>query len=186
MEEIYLHDKVFGPDDILLKGEYENCIFNNGSYADMDLSGFKFAECIFNNCNLSMARLTKTAFREVQFNNCKMLGLRFDSCHPIGLSFSFDGCQLDHASFYQMKIRKTVFRNSQLQDTDLVEADLSGSVFDNCNLLQTVFENTILEQCDFSTAYHYSIDPAMNNIKKAKFSVAGLPGLLHKYDIEIV
>jgi len=29
------------------------------------------------------------------------------------------------------------------------------------------------------------IDPEVNRIKKAKFSVSGVPGLLNKYDIEI-
>ena len=44
----------------------------------------------------------------------------------------------------------------------------------------------ILEKADFSTAYNYVIDPELNTIRKAKFSIAGITGLLHKYDIDIV
>ena len=33
--------------------------------------------------------------------------------------------------------------------------------------------------------YIHSIDPETNRIKKAKFSISGVLGLLHKYDIEI-
>ena len=47
------------------------------------------------------------------------------------------------------------------------------------------FENTILEKADFRTSFNYSIDPGKNRIKKAKFSLAGIAGLLEKYDIEI-
>jgi fluoroquinolone resistance protein len=42
-----------------------------------------------------------------------------------------------------------------------------------------------LEKADLRTAYNYSIDPSINKIKKAKFSLPGVVGLLSKYDIEI-
>jgi len=68
---------------------------------------------------------------------------------------------------------------------DFADADLSGAVFDNCDLYQAAFNYTNLEKADFRTAYNYSIDPEINRIKKAKFSISGLPGLLHKFDIDI-
>ncbi len=114
-----------------------------------------------------------------------MLGLRFDTCNEFGLSFSFDNCQLNHSSFYKTKIKKTIFKKSQLQETDFAESDLTSAVFDNCNLMQTIFDSTILEKADFRTSYNYSIDPETNRIKKAKFSILGVSGLLNKYDIVI-
>jgi uncharacterized protein YjbI with pentapeptide repeats len=68
---------------------------------------------------------------------------------------------------------------------DFSEADLTDAVFQNCNVEQSIFNNTILERTDFKTAYNFSIDPEMNKIRKAKFSSIGLKGLLDKYDIEI-
>jgi hypothetical protein len=47
------------------------------------------------------------------------------------------------------------------------------------------FENTIIEKADLRTSYNYSIDPENNRIKKAKFSLAQIAGLLDKYNIEI-
>ena len=41
------------------------------------------------------------------------------------------------------------------------------------------------QAADFTTAHNYSIDPEINKIKKAKFSLSQLPGLLDKYDIVI-
>jgi uncharacterized protein YjbI with pentapeptide repeats len=177
--------KKFDKNDLLAKGEYENCIFSNCNFADGDLSEFKFIDCTFNGCNLSLTKLGKTVFRDVKFKDCKMLGLRFDICNEFGLSLSFDGCQLNHSSFYKVKIKKTVFRNSQLRETDFTGADLTSAVFDNCNLEQAVFDHTILEKADFRTSYNYTIDPEINRIKKARFSISGVSGLLEKYDLDI-
>jgi hypothetical protein len=62
---------------------------------------------------------------------------------------------------------------------------LTSSVFHNCNLLKAAFYNTIIEKADFATSINYSIDPEINRIKKAKFSIFGLPGLLDKHDLII-
>lgn len=185
MPETIIQDKTFDRTATITKGEYENCIFNGCNFADSNLSEFKFIDCTFNSCNFSLAKLNKTAFRDITFKDCKMLGLHFDTCNEFGLSFSFDACQLNHSSFYKTKIKKTIFKNSQLQETDFSEADLTSAVFDNCNLQQAVFDHTILEKADFRTSYNYSIDPEMNRMKKSKFSVSGISGLLDKYDIEI-
>ena len=61
---------------------------------------------------------------------------------------------------------------------------------DNVNLLichdtRATFSHTILEKADFRTSFNYSINPEINRIKKAKFSLIGIAGLLDKYDIEI-
>ena len=114
-----------------------------------------------------------------------MLGLQFENCNKFGLSINFDHCILNHSSFYQVKLNKTVFKNSELNEVDFSESDLTGSIFDNCDLTRTTFENTIIEKADFRSSYNYSIDPENNRIKKAKFSITGIAGLLDKYDIEI-
>ena len=182
---MYITDKTFDHNATLTKGEYEGCTFNNGDFSQNDLSGYKFTDCTFRGCHLSLAKLERTSFRDVKFIDCKMLGLRFDTCYEFGLSFSFDGCQLNHSSFFKTKIKKTVFKNSQLQETDFSEADLTSAVFDKCDLERAIFDQTILEKSDFRTSYHYSIDPDTNRMKKSRFSVIGLAGLLEKYDIEV-
>jgi uncharacterized protein YjbI with pentapeptide repeats len=72
-----------------------------------------------------------------------------------------------------------------LHETDFAECDLTNGVFDNCDLSGALFDHTNLEKADFRTAFNYSVDPENNRIKKAKFSLPGVTGLLHKYDIEI-
>lgn len=169
----------------LEKGEYENCEFIGCDFSNTNLSAIKFIICRFADCNLSLVKLVGTALQEVSFKGCKMLGLRFEDCNEFGFCFGFENCTLNHSSFYRTKIKGTLFKNSHLQETDFTECNLTASVFDNCDLSRAVFENSVLEKCDFRTAYNYSIDAEKNKIKKARFSLPEVIGLLHKYDIQI-
>jgi len=185
----YIEDKLFDrikfKEAALEKGEYENCVFKQCDFSNTNLSEFKFSNCEFISSNLSLAVLTKTAFRDVTFNECKILGLHFENCNEFGLSFTFESCQLNHSSFYKTKIKKTIFKNSLLKEVDFTECDLTASIFENCDLNNATFDNTIIEKVDFRTAFNYSINPELNRIKKAKFSIEGISGLLSKYDIDI-
>ncbi len=169
----------------LAKGEYENCTFSQCDFSNADLSGCHFSDCHFTSCNLSMAKLAQTALKEVQFSGCKLLGLRFEACNPFLLAVAFDDCLLNFSSFCQLKLKKTKFKNSALQEVDFTETDLRGASFDQCDLTRAVFERTNLEGADFRTALHYSLDPEVNQLKKAKFSLGGVAGLLAKYGLEI-
>ena len=182
-------DKVFDREDFRetppAGGEYENCVFKNCDFSGTDLSEIIFIECEFVNSNLSLAKLPKTAFRDVMFRDCKMLGLHFEQCNDFGLAFSFEKCTLDHSSFYRMKLKQTSFRNTHLLEVDFTECDLTGSVFEHCDLTGAMFEHTVLEKADLRTSFNYSIDPENNRIKKARFSLSEVHGLLDKYDIAI-
>lgn len=189
MERVYIEEKSFARIDFtgipLPKGDYEHCVYTNCNFSGTDLSGISFSECEFTGCNLSMARLNKTAFKDITFKACKLLGLHFEECDDFLISFAFEDCNLNLSSFYKLKIKKTLFRNSSLHEIDLTETNLNNSVFDNCDLAKARFDHTILEGVDLRTSYNYSIDPEINSIKKAKFSMAGIIGLLDKYDIKI-
>jgi fluoroquinolone resistance protein len=197
MVQVFMEEKTFDKIDFtknpLSKGEYEYCTFLNCDLSYADLSDLKFLECEFSGCNISLAKLTQTALKAIKFKDCKMLGLNFGECNEFGFAVNFDTCILDHSSFSdpgspmkkRVKLRQTVFKNSQLYEVNFTECDLSCSVFDKCDLTRTIFEYTILERADFRTTFNYSIDPELNHIKKAKFSRSGMAGLLDKYDIEI-
>lgn len=169
----------------LAVGEYENCVFSNCSFANANLSSFVFINCEFVNCELSNAKLNDTVFRDAVFRNCKLIGLQFSECNNILLSMTFDKSLLNLASFYNLNLRKTMFNKCEIKEVDFVNADLSGSQFWECDLTKSLFENSILSNCDFRSANNFSINPEMNRITNAKFSIFGLDGLLNKYDIII-
>jgi uncharacterized protein YjbI with pentapeptide repeats len=84
-----------------------------------------------------------------------------------------------------LKLKNTRFTDCQLKEVEFIEADLTQAVFENCDLIHATFERTILNGADLRTAFNFSIHPEINQLKKTKFSSAGLAGLLDRYDIEI-
>ena len=189
MEKVFIQDKKFEKEYLLTNklqiADYENCIFNNCDLSNTDLSQRVFLDCEFNSCNLSSVKLIKTGLKNVKFKDCKLLGLHFENCDPFLFEVDFDTCFLKLSSFYKLRLKKTRFKNSDLSEVDFTEADLANSLFDNCDLSGARFERTILEKADLRSSRNYSIDPELNKIKKAKFSIHGIAGLLDKYDIEI-
>ena len=169
----------------LAKGEYDNCSFNNCVFTDSDLSNINFTECEFQDCDLSNVNIKHTVFNDVDFSNCKLLGLQFNHCSDFLFSVTFKTCNLTLASFYQVKSKGTKFYECLLQQVDFTRAELTSSVFDNCDFKGATFEETQLEKVDFSSSYNYVIDPEINKIKKAKFSIPEVLGLLRKYNIEV-
>ncbi len=178
-------EKLSFTDKPLEKAEYEYCTFSGCDFSNSDLSGVVFSECDFVGCNLSMVKLMGTAFRKVVFRDCKLLGVNFENCNNFGMELHFDSCVIKHSVFYKLKIRKTIFKNTQLHETDFTECDLTNSVFKNCDLTGATFDHSILERVDFTTAANLILDPEFNRIKKARFSMENIPGLLTKYDIVI-
>jgi uncharacterized protein YjbI with pentapeptide repeats len=82
-------------------------------------------------------------------------------------------------------MKKTCFDHCVLHETDFAETDLTEAVFDHCDLMGAVFDNCNLEKADFRTAYNFTINPEKNNLRKARFSLSGLSGLLVQYELDI-
>jgi fluoroquinolone resistance protein len=164
---------------------YEECRFLNCTFNGVDLSGRTFVDCSFEECDASLVKLKECSLQAVKFVNCKLLGVHFSECRPFLLELDFEGCMAKLALFAQMKLKKTHFKNCNLQEADFSEADLSGATFENCDLLQTTFFHTNLEAANFTSAFNYSINPELNRLRKAKFSLSGVAGLLDTYGIEI-
>ena len=101
-------------------------------------------------------------------------------------SVTFQDCVLDYSSFANKKMPKTKFISCSMKEVTFTGSNLTQSTFDNCNLENAVFNDTLLKGVDFTSAYNYKIDPEFNPMKKAKFSMQGIPGLLDKYDIKIL
>ena len=189
MTDNYFDSEIFSKVDYrqqnIHKGEYDNCTFKYCNFENVHVTNIQFIECEFIECNFSNAIVKNTAFKDVQFVNCKLMGVKFNECDPFLLQLNFKDCQLNFASFYQLKIPNTNFTNCSLEEVDFTEANFTGAVFDNCSFKNAIFESTNLEKSDFRTATSYDIDPEKNALKAAKFSKDSLEGLLLKYKIVI-
>ena len=165
--------------------EYDSELFADCNFSKADLSGVTFIDCVFQSCDLSLVKVNNTAFNNAKFINCKLLGIDFAICKDFLLSFYFENCTLDFASFFKKKIKKTIFNNCSLKEVDFNETDLTDAKFIKCDLSLAVFQRAILEKVDFRTAFNFGIDLELNKVKNAKFSAHSLAGLLLKYPIII-
>lgn len=168
------------------KSTFENCRFINCNFSYADLSKQVFTDCEFEGCNLSLVKLTETGLQDIRFKDCKLSGADFSKSQDFLFAVNFESCILDNAIFYKKKNKGAKFLDCSMVETDFTEADLTDVIFDNCNLNRAFFDHTILKNAELSTSYNFIIDPDNNEVKKAKFSVQGLPGLLAKYGIRIV
>lgn len=169
----------------LVKGEYDNCTFVNCIFSDSDLSNVTFTECEFQDCDLSNTLVKHTVFNAVIFSNCKLLGLQFNDCSDFLFSATFIKSNLNLASFHKVTARNTKFTDCLLHNVDFTESDFSDSSFYKCDFKNAIFERTSLGKADFRTSFNYALDPETNTIKKAKFSIPEVLGLLNKYNIEV-
>ncbi|MBC8985028.1 pentapeptide repeat-containing protein [Pedobacter sp. N36a] len=165
--------------------EFIRCEFVNCDFSKSDLSRNDFMDCQFKQCNFSLTVVRGTGFKDVTFSGCKVLGIDFSKCNKFLFSFEFEQCHLDYSTFYGTKLRKTKFTDCSLKETDFEEADLTSSTFHNCDLSGATFVRSILEKADFRTARNFSLDPAVNKVKQAKFSSMNLAGLLYQYNLDI-
>ena len=183
LTENKVFEKISFKEHILVKGVYEECTFKNCNFNSVDLSGITFRTCLFNNCDCSLTKLKNTILQDVRFVNSKLLGIQFNECNGFLLRLYFENCMLKLSVFYKLKLKNTVFTNCNLQEADFSEADMAGAAFENCDLLLATFMHTNLEKADFRSASNYSINPELNRIRNARFSIPGVTGLLTTYDI---
>lgn len=165
--------------------EFDEFRFVNCDFSGADFSRLRFTDCLFEHCNLSSVRLAGTALQNVAFADCKLLGLQFTACRDMLFGVHFDQCQLRYASFAGRAMPGTRFVGCQLEDADFADADLSHAAFENCALDGAVFQNTRLLGADFRTATGFIIDPETNPLAGAHFTLAGLPGVVARYQLLI-
>lgn len=165
--------------------EFEKCTFTNLILSGQSFAGSSFINCQFNGCALTATSLEATKLDDVSFTGCNLLSVNFGQCSSFGFRVAFNECQLDYTSFLSRNLKKTRFVDCSIREARFLSCDLTGAVFKNCNLELTVFASTILVQADLSTSYNLSLDPDNNKLKKTRFSLHSLPGLLTKYDIVI-
>ena len=170
---------------LLGHAEFDEYHFRNCDFSEADFSRLRFANCLFERCNLSGVRLAGTALQNVAFEECKLLGLQFTACRDMLFGVHFEQCQLRYASFAGRQMPGTNFRGCGLEEADFADAGLAGAVFQNCSLAGAVFQNTQLVGADFRTATGFIIDPEQNQLRQAHFSLAGLLGVVAKYELVV-
>ncbi|MFT3796007.1 pentapeptide repeat-containing protein [Flavobacterium sp.] len=182
-ETVY-NDILYEKDDANFK-EFEGCTFNRCDFSRCTFLAVTFIDCVFNDCIFNGAKINYVALRTVTFNRCQIKEVNFAMCDKLIFEIAFNNCTLDFSKFYTLKIKGTVFTDCSVIAVDFMGADLTSVVFDRCDLYRSEFSKAILNKADLRTARNYTINPQRSKIKKARFSLEGLKGLLAHHDIVV-
>lgn len=164
---------------------FEQCTFRKLKAPEAVLSGSTFVNCRFEECDLSKIELKKTKLNDVFFVKTRLMHVDFSLCDPFALQLDFLECQLDYTVFLNRKLKKTRFVECSMKEAHFLQCDLAGALFKECNLELAKFSENNLTQADFATSYNLRMNLDDNKVKKARFSLHTLPGLLVQYDLVI-
>lgn len=183
-----IYDKVFrdlADSDRFRGGDFERCTFRGCDLTQADFTDAELLDCRFEECRLSGPNFDGAGLRDAVFERCELRGVDFGRCRRLGFGVAFRGCHLSFCSFRELKMERTLFTGSVLRECFFSECDLAEADFSECDLERTLFEHCRLEGADFQTAFAFTIDPAANRMRGARFSRGGLEGLLTQFGLRI-
>jgi uncharacterized protein YjbI with pentapeptide repeats len=163
-----------------------DCVFERCNFTKSRLQKGKITNCIFKNCNLSLVGILGCRLQNVRFLDCKIIGIEFFLCDHTFFSVAFENCIVYGCNFSDLNMKHTSFVKSSLKECHFTNTILAGACFDETNLEGSFFHGCDLSKANFSKALNYMIDPKVNNIEKAKFSLPEAVSLLHGFGIDIV
>lgn len=171
-------------DEVMLDTEYNQCTFHACDFSKTNLQRSSFDTCRFESCDFSLTKFGHV-LRDVVFTDCRMTGAEFTELNKFSNGLVFEKSMLNYANFVGIKIHKTVFRDCFLHEAYFDDSDLTASCFDLCDLTRASFHRTNLEKVDFSSSFHFTIDPTQCKLKKTIFPESELRGLVAHLNIII-
>lgn len=164
--------------------EFYDCRFVSCDFSDRTIRKTAFEKCVFDKCNFAMT-VFACGLRDAAFTDCKMIGADLSAIDRFSNALSFNRCNLDYASFANIKLRGLAFRNCRMHDTSFESAGIPDSTFAGCDMERASFAGADLERADLSAAFNFAIDPRECRLKKTVFSRYRLEGLVSHLNIVI-
>ncbi|MBN1120829.1 MAG: pentapeptide repeat-containing protein [Anaerolineae bacterium] len=169
--------------------EFVGCRFVGCTFQETIFRRCRFVDCEFRACDLRMINVADSSFRDVRFEESQVIAIDWTRAAwgKAGLlnKIGFVRCVLNYSTFVGLSLPELTLIESVARDVDFSETDLSGAKFAKTDLERSRFWNTNLTGADFSGAFNYSIDPANNTIKQARFSLPEAMALLYNLDIDL-
>lgn len=169
--------------------EFRECSFVRCALREVAFRACAFDDCSFVECDLSLVKLPHSTFAACRLDDCKIIGVNWTEARwpkaRLWEPVRFHRCVLDHSTFMGLGMKGIRMTRCTAKDVDFRETDLSGADFSGTELSGSLFASTDLTEADLSGASGYSIDPAVNKLKGAKFSLPEALALLSGLGIEL-
>jgi uncharacterized protein YjbI with pentapeptide repeats len=156
---------------------FDNCTFTKCIFQEITFQNCKFRNCTFSGCNLRLMRVAGSSFRETIFKQSAVTGVNWGegSWSKSGLldSIGFSESEVSYSVFFGLALTKMVMAKCVAKNADFAEANLTQADFTATDFAEARFLHTNLTEANFTHARNYAIDPGLNNVKGAKFSLPG-------------
>lgn len=144
---------------------FKECLFENVTFADINLDGLEVINCVFKSCDFSGVRSVDSNIHKSEFVDCKMSGSIFSESMFYNVTFKniignyftarfsefknsfFDGCNLVSSDLQDSKFNKVY-----IEDSDLTSAILLGVKLEGIDLRSNTVEGLSLRIEDIKGA----------------------------------
>jgi fluoroquinolone resistance protein len=171
----------------LVSSEFYDCVFLRCRFVGTLFRGCRFANCTFRRCDLSLVQVPESTFSSTRFEDSTVIGVDWTQATwptaGLGDPIGFFNCAISHSTFIGLRLRGIQIRDTVARDVDFREAGLSQADFGGTDLGESMFIHTDLTEADLSRARNYHIDPGLNVLTRARFSLPEAMSLLYCMDI---
>ena len=173
--------------------EFIECRFTNCSFRETRFDACKFEDCTFEGCELSLMTVNGNVFKAVVFRKSKLVGVNWTQAAwgdakvaSLSEPIELHECSIKYALFMGLNLERIRIEDCSALEADFSEANLAGANLRGTDLAKAIFRNSNLSGANLVGAKNYFIDPNLNDISKARFSLPEAMSLLYGLDIEIV
>lgn len=116
------------------------------TFDDAELKAEGLRDAVLSHANLANRRGQHVLVERVRLSGCRMTGIQLAESRVRDLEVT--DSRVDLAAFRMSRLERVVFRGCQMQELDLVEAQLSSVVFDRCDLSGADFSHARFGRCE--------------------------------------
>lgn len=113
---------------------------------DAALEAEGLRDVVLAHANLANRRGRRVLVERVRLTGCRMTGIQL--AESTIRDAEIVDCRVDLAAFRMTRLERVVFQGCQLQELDLVEAQLSSVVFEACDLTGADFSHARFGRCE--------------------------------------
>lgn len=129
--------------------EFEDCVFESCSFAEMRANRITFDRCTFASCDFSNARLPISFWRDCRVRESRLVGCDLHQSYFVRDVFA--DCACSYANFTESKLEQVHFVGCDLHEASLTQMRLKRLALEECNLVRAELMGTRLRGVDLSS-----------------------------------
>jgi fluoroquinolone resistance protein len=174
----------------VISARFTDCKFINCKFPNILLKNSRFNNCEFIECDLNLVIIKSSSFPGTSFKKSKLMGINWTTSDWSNTSFGklkgFTDCVISLSTFINLDLKGIKIKDCIAHEVDFRNADMSEAELCGTDLLKSIFIKTNLTKADLSKAKNYDINPGLNTLSQAKFSLPEAMSLLYNMDIKLI